>query len=45
MQAGQLSLVQLCGGIRERVRAMGMEKLVSAYHMVCARMTVLWRRC
>jgi len=24
---------------------MGMEKLVSAYHMVGVRMMVLWRRC
>ena len=45
LQAGELCLVQLRGGIRERLRAMGVEKLVSAYHMVGARMTVLWRRC
>ena len=45
LQAGELCLVQLCGGVRERVRAMGTEKLVSANHMVRARMTVLWRHC
>ena len=45
LQAGQLCLVQLCGGIRPRLGAMGMEHVVSAYHMVGVRMMVLWRHC
>ena len=45
LQAGELRLVQLCGGIRRRLGAMGMEHLVSARHMVGVRMMVLWRSC
>jgi hypothetical protein len=41
LKAGQLCLVELCGGIRPRLGAMGMEHLVRARHMVG--MTVLWR--
>jgi len=45
LQAGKLCLVQLCGGIRPRLGAMGMEHLVSARHMVGVRMMVhRWRR-
>ena len=45
LQAGELCLVQLCGGVRPRLGAMGMEHLVSARHMVGARMMVHWRHC
>jgi len=45
LQAGELCLVQLCGGIRPRLGAMGVEKPVSACHMVGVRMTMLWGRC
>jgi len=45
LHAGQLCLVQLCGGIRPRLGAMGMEHLVSAHHMVRARVMVLWGHC
>ena len=43
LKACKLCLVQLCGGIRPRLGAMGMEHLVSAYHMVSVRMMVLRR--
>ena len=43
LQVGELCLVQLCGGVRPRLGAMGMEHLVSARHMVGARMMVLRR--
>ena len=43
LNACKLCLVQLCGGIRPRLGAMGMEHLVSAYHMVSVRMMVLRR--